>query len=691
MAEWYFLEGDDPSNKQGPFTLDQLLDKVTDDCLVSNDDMLKSDSPWILLSDVLADGENEDENQGDGARSVFISTDSDKKSNEQKKQIMINIPVSTNGDHSESTETDKSNEQQQRLKEQQQRQQRQREEEEQRLQTQQRLQRQLEIQKIRKAQESKLKQQVLNIQSDETFDEEWFILSDDSTGNTSGPFTRWQIIKQVNEEQITGDTVTFLNGCKEFRYLKMCGEFKGLLPFIERDATIQSADHEAEDAIALTKGNLENKQWYFKDAYQEQCGPISLSEVFYKFSDGILGRNSQIRMEEEECWKTVEFIQKKFSKEWQQMVRQKGDAEMKNADEINAGDSSTNPANNVVANGPDNPNDANIGDVESDVDETEKELKYDPSFRALLDLDKQTQIEKKIKEKNPETVDNNEPNGNANGIDTVSEDLKKKRKRKRKSKRKRTETKRPNTSIYVTGLPVDITIYEIQDFFKKAGVIAKDIHNQGAPKIVIYPDKVGSALITYHLPHSVKLALDMLDETEIRNGYPVHIAAAKEEHFENAPKRKKQKVDGKRAATLKQMYGVESQLSWDDDARNRVPQLQWIVLQRMFTLEQLRSAPSMDMFVSELENDVAMECGKIGAVDKIDIVESNPKGVIRVKFRNPQHAAQCIEKMNRRYFDGRVIECHYWDGHTSYEIQETQEQQEERLRKFEEKIRKSNA
>ena len=86
-----------------------------------------------------------------------------------------------------------------------------------------------------------------------------------------------------------------------------------------------------------------------------------------------------------------------------------------------------------------------------------------------------------------------------------------------------------------------------------------------------------------------------------------------------------------------------------------------------------------------------MECGKIGAVDKIDIVESNPKGVIRVKFRNPQHAAQCIEKMNRRYFDGRVIECHYWDGHTSYEIQETQEQQEERLRKFEEKIRKSNA
>merc|ERR1712154_704524 len=93
-----------------------------------------------------------------------------------------------------------------------------------------------------------------------------------------------------------------------------------------------------------------------------------------------------------------------------------------------------------------------------------------------------------------------------------------KKKNKRKRKRKR-ENKKPKQmkSIYVTGLPQDITVYEMESFFKKAGVIATDIYQKGRKMINLYKmdgsDQCkGDALITYHQPHSVKLAMDILDE-----------------------------------------------------------------------------------------------------------------------------------------------------------------------------------
>eukprot|EP01084_Bolivina_argentea_P024860 46283_1 len=173
----------------------------------------------------------------------------------------------------------------------------------------------------------------------------------------------------------------------------MCGELQGLLPCIERDATIQI---DRNNNIKLTKDELENKQWLYKDAYQKECGPISLSEIFYKLEDGILGRNSQIKQEHQITWKTVEFIQKKFSKEWH---------------EIAALNKQNDNDNNII---PMEQGD-DISDIESDVDEQELKYKYDPSFRALIDLDKKIQIEKKMKIKYPQNNHNkNVNNGQKN-------------------------------------------------------------------------------------------------------------------------------------------------------------------------------------------------------------------------------------------------------------------------------------
>lgn len=47
------------------------------------------------------------------------------------------------------------------------------------------------------------------------------------------------------------------------------------------------------------------------------------------------------------------------------------------------------------------------------------------------------------------------------------------------------------------------------------------------------------------------------------------------------------------------------------------------------------------------------------------------------------HAEECIKLMNGRFFDGREINCHYWDGKTDYRvIRENREQEQKRIDEF---------
>lgn len=82
---------------------------------------------------------------------------------------------------------------------------------------------------------------------------------------------------------------------------------------------------------------------------------------------------------------------------------------------------------------------------------------------------------------------------------------------------------RVNTAVYVTSLPLDATLEEIQSVFSKCGVIAEEI-DSGRPRIKMYQDEQGNfkgeALVIYFRPESVGLAIQMLDETDFRLGQP---------------------------------------------------------------------------------------------------------------------------------------------------------------------------
>lgn len=112
--------------------------------------------------------------------------------------------------------------------------------------------------------------------------------------------------------------------------------------------------------------------------------------------------------------------------------------------------------------------------------------------------------------------------------------------------------------MYVTGLPTDTDPDELVDRFSKCGVIEED--DNGEPKIKMYAREDGTfngeALIVYFKEDSVILAIDLLDEDELRRGDPstrMSVAKADFAHkaksgHEEGPSQPRKTID-KKAAT----------------------------------------------------------------------------------------------------------------------------------------------
>lgn len=93
------------------------------------------------------------------------------------------------------------------------------------------------------------------------------------------------------------------------------------------------------------------------------------------------------------------------------------------------------------------------------------------------------------------------------------------------------ERKSKNTAVYVTGLPVDTELDELVQCFSRFGVLEED--DEGEPKVKMYAREDGSfsgeALVVYFKEDSVILALNLLDESELRLGDQttiMHVARA---------------------------------------------------------------------------------------------------------------------------------------------------------------------
>lgn len=239
-----------------------------------------------------------------------------------------------------------------------------------------------------------------------------------------------------------------------------------------------------------------------------------------------------------------------------------------------------------------------------------------------------------------------------------------------------------NTAIYVSGLPLDITIEELTQLFAKCGLLARD--ERGKDKIKLYRDgngePKGDALCTYIKVESVDLALKILDGSQIR-GKTLSVQRAKFQMkgaYDPALKPKRKKKDKERQKKIH-----EKLFDWRPERMRGEP----LKCERVVIIKNLFTPEDFDKEVQlllEYQQDIRSECLKCGDVRKVVIYDRHPEGVAQVTFREPAEAQACVQLLNGRWFSQRKISAEIWDGKTKYKITETDAEIEARMEKWDE-------
>ncbi|KAL0122872.1 hypothetical protein PUN28_007508 [Cardiocondyla obscurior] len=239
-----------------------------------------------------------------------------------------------------------------------------------------------------------------------------------------------------------------------------------------------------------------------------------------------------------------------------------------------------------------------------------------------------------------------------------------------------------NTAIYVSGLPLDITIDELTQLFTKCGLLARD--EKGKDKIKLYRDgngePKGDALCTYIKVESVDLALKILDGSQIR-GKTLSVQRAKFQmkgEYDPALKPKRKKKDKERQKKIH-----EKLFDWRPERMRGEP----LKCERVVIIKNLFKPEDFDREVQlllEYQQDIRSECLKCGDVRKVVIYDRHPEGVAQVTFREPAEAQACVQLLNGRWFSQRKISAEIWDGKTKYKITETDAEIEARLQNWDE-------
>ncbi|KAI1280960.1 hypothetical protein F5Y07DRAFT_314131 [Xylaria sp. FL0933] len=275
---------------------------------------------------------------------------------------------------------------------------------------------------------------------------------------------------------------------------------------------------------------------------------------------------------------------------------------------------------------------------------------------------------------------------------------------------------RQNTAIYVTGLPLDVTVDEVHEVFsRKCGVIAEEI-DSGRPRIKLYTDDKGNlqgdALIVFFKPQSVEMAIMLLDDTDFRytasglSSGRMRVQAAdskyKKTHYDKegeddagnggrsgttehgsgsgnngaaandsnngahnpitgTGKPRDKARDQDKQKIIKRTQKLDAKLAdWDDEddspfaaqLETNAPKGRVVILRHMFTLRELEEDPAAML---EIKEDIRDECSKLGTVTNVVLYDLEEEGIASVKFKTPEAAAACVDLMDGRAFDGRTV------------------------------------
>jgi HIV Tat-specific factor 1 len=210
------------------------------------------------------------------------------------------------------------------------------------------------------------------------------------------------------------------------------------------------------------------------------------------------------------------------------------------------------------------------------------------------------------------------------------------------------ERKSKNTAVFVR-LPFDTTFEEVVERFSKCGLIEED--DEGEPKVKMYAREDGTfsgeALVVYFKEDSVSLAINILDDGELRLGDPSSRMGVQRAEFghkndSSGGESKPRKVVDRKKITKRigrmQKYALYSHCRRSSQCRARKLE-EWVdednfgpaiteedtqisanknsrvvVLKHMFTLKELDEDPTL---LLDLKEDVREECETLGEVTNV--------------------------------------------------------------------------
>ncbi|XP_050028144.1 17S U2 SnRNP complex component HTATSF1 isoform X1 [Dermacentor andersoni] len=242
-----------------------------------------------------------------------------------------------------------------------------------------------------------------------------------------------------------------------------------------------------------------------------------------------------------------------------------------------------------------------------------------------------------------------------------------------------------NTRVYVSNLPDDIDEEEFFEMMSKCGLVMKDEKGQFKIKLYRTPDGQlkGDALCCYIKVESVELALRILDGYRLRDK-EIRVERARFQlkgAYDPTKKPKKKKQASKDKERLKKK--IDKLFDWRPEKLRgmRDKHESTVVLKNMFGPQEFEKDPTL---ILEYQKDLREECGQFGEVKKVVVYDRHPEGIATVTFKEPEEADACISRMNGRWFAQRQLSAETWDGRTRYKIYETEEELEERLKKWDE-------
>jgi len=240
-----------------------------------------------------------------------------------------------------------------------------------------------------------------------------------------------------------------------------------------------------------------------------------------------------------------------------------------------------------------------------------------------------------------------------------------------------------STKVYVSNLPTTVTEESFVELMSKCGMVEFDIRTK-KPKVKLYKDAdnvpKGDGLCSYIKPESVQLALTILDGSEVE-GKVITVERAKfEMKGEYDPKLKPKKLTKKQIEKAKKQK--EKLFAWIPDKikGERAKHEKVVVIKNMFDVEDLDADPGL---ILDFSNRIRTQGAKFGTVTKVCLYDKHPEGICQVFFKEPSEADMAVQMLHGRLFGKKIMSVETWDGKSKYKMQESKEEESERLKHWE--------